>query len=109
MLASSVIAIPRPQGDPSGQPDCVQLCVRVKFEEASEGIHQTSSSTLAYCGCLGYLAPDCDATDVACLCSTSSFTQAYANCLSDNVGRSDHLAYCYAEAFLVTYSALLEI
>lgn len=36
LLASSVLAIPRPQGDPSGQPDCVQLCVRVKFEEASE-------------------------------------------------------------------------
>lgn len=56
----------------SGVSDCANMCLSIKFSEA------------------GSLAPSCSLDgDANCFCSTSSFTGAFAQCLSDNCSASE--------------------
>lgn len=51
---------------PASAPHCVATCLQAKINEA------------------GSLAPGVQPTDVAGLCATSAFVEAYDNCLSEN-------------------------
>lgn len=51
---------------PASAPHCVATCLQAKINEASS------------------LAPGVQPTDLAGLCATSAFVEAYNNCLSDN-------------------------
>ncbi len=51
---------------PASAPHCVATCLRAKINEA------------------GSLAPGVQPSDIAALCATPAFVEAYDNCLSEN-------------------------
>ncbi|GAA99777.1 uncharacterized protein L969DRAFT_52099 [Mixia osmundae IAM 14324] len=63
VAALSVLSVVLAQAVPAGTPACVTLCITAKFREHAS------------------LAPTCATLDVACYCSTGTFTRAYATCL----------------------------
>ncbi|GAA5928291.1 hypothetical protein JCM3775_000566 [Rhodotorula graminis] len=67
----ALVALASTQQLPAGAPACAATCLQAKLREA------------------GTLVPGVDATNVAALCSSSTFTGAFDQCLQDNCNTAD--------------------
>ncbi|GAA5847241.1 hypothetical protein JCM9279_006154 [Rhodotorula babjevae] len=67
----ALIALVSAQQLPAGAPACAATCLQAKLREA------------------GTLVPGVDATNVAALCGSSTFTGAFDQCLQDNCDAAD--------------------
>lgn len=65
----ALVALVSAQQLPAGAPACAATCLQAKLREA------------------GTLVPGVDTTNVAALCSSSTFTGAFDQCLQDNCVR----------------------